>query len=151
MPLLQGGTEHVNPVRIGDIEGTLIWTGADYSDTAGTWTFTRSVAGSEVVIDRPTAMTTGYDRNRNNGIMIVFMGQNGGWADDDDLVTMHKLMRAHHRGGHMVVLGLSSGSSASNATYEAAMRKEFGRYFISLREYLSTYGLADAAGHRSAG
>ena len=144
MPLLQGGTEHVNPVRIGDIEGALTWTGADYSDTAGTWTFTRSVAGSEVVIDRPTAMTTGYDRNRNNGIMIVFMGQNGGWADDDDLVNMHKLMRAHHRGEHMVVLGLSSGSSASNATYEAAMRKEFGRYFISLREYLSTYGLADA-------
>ena len=144
MPLLQGGSEHVNPVRIGDIEGTLIWTGADYSDIAGTWTFTRSVAGSEVVIDRPTAMTTGYDRNRNDGIMIVFMGQNGGWADDDDLVNMHKLMRAHHRGEHMVVLGLSSGSSASRATYEAAMRKEFGRYFISLREYLSTYGLADA-------
>ena len=44
----------------------------------------------------------------------------------------------------MVVLGLSTGSSASNATYETAMRKEFGRYFISLREYLSTYGLADA-------
>ena len=144
MPLLQGGSEHVNPVRIGDIEGTLIWTGAGYSDTAGTWTFTRSVAGSEVVIDRPTAMTTGYDRNRNDGIMIVFMGQNGGWTDDADLVNMHKLMRAHHRGEHMVVLGLSTGSSASRATYESAMRKEFGRYFISLREYLSTYGLADA-------
>ena len=64
-------------------------------------------------------------------------------------------MIEHSQAKHTIVLGLSSGSAASRAEYEARMKKEFGRYFISLREYLShpiynsdgeiisCYGLAD--------
>ncbi|AXH44565.1 hypothetical protein SEA_MEDIUMFRY_19 [Arthrobacter phage MediumFry] len=145
MPLLQGGGGHVNPVKIGDIEGTLAFTGAAYNDTTGNFTFTRAVAGTAVTIDRPTAIRTKADREWNDGLMIAFVGQNGGHADDADLVRRHRLMRQHYKGrSKMVVLGLSSGSQASRASYEAAMKLEFGRYFISLREYLSTYGLADA-------
>lgn len=145
-PLLQGGSVHVNPVKIGDIEGTLTWTGSSYNDTTGTWTFTRSEAGEETVINRPTAMTTAFDREKNSPLlMIVFMGQNGGYgADNDELVNLHKLMIDHAKAKHTIILGLSSGSEASRAPYERAMRKAFGRYFISLREYLSKYGLADA-------
>jgi len=145
MPLLQGGGSHVNPVKIDGVEGTLAFTGTAYNDTTGNFTFTRSVAGSEVVINRPTAIRTKADRDWNDGLMIVFMGQNGGHADDADLINRHKLMKDHYKGRFkMVVLGLSSGSAASRASYETAMRLEFGRYFISLRDYLATYGLADA-------
>ncbi|QPX62483.1 minor tail protein [Arthrobacter phage Truckee] len=145
MPLLQGGTAHVNPVKIGNIEGTLTFTGTAYNDTTGNFTFTRSVAGTEKVINRPTAIRTKADREWNDGLLIAYIGQNGGHADDADLVRRHRLMRQHYKGRFkMVVLGLSSGSAASRASYEAAMKLEFGRYFISLREYLSTYGLADA-------
>jgi hypothetical protein len=145
MPLLQGGTAHVNPVKIGDIEGTLAFTGASYSDTTGNFTFTRTVAGTETIVNRPTAIRTKADREWNDGLMIAFVGQNGGHADDADLVRRHRLMKQHYKGRFkMVVLGLSSGSAASRASYEAAMKLEFGRYFISLREYLATYGLSDA-------
>lgn len=145
MPLLQGGTEHVNPVKIGDIEGTLAFTGTAYNDTTGVFTFTRSVAGPAVTINRPTAIRTKADREWNNGLMIVFMGQNGGHDDDADLINRHKLMKAHYKGRYpMVVLGLSSNTLAVMSAYETAMRKEFGRYFISLREYLTKYGLDDA-------
>ena len=155
-PLLQGGDNHVNPVMIGDIEGTLEWTGKDSSDLTGTWTFTRSNAGNETVIDRPTAIRTAFDRthNRANEIMIIFMGQNG--VDSiDDLVLMHHKMIDHFKGKEYVILGLSSGSKTSREEYETAMKKAFGRRFISLREYLaapiydnegniiSCYGLAD--------
>lgn len=137
-PLLQGGS-HINPCRIGDVEGTLKWTGSSYSDTTGTWTFTRSTAGSAVSITRPTALRTNYDMNFNSPyLMIIFIGQNGGYADYDDLIRWHRLMIEHSKARHVLVLGLSSGSANSRAEYEAAMRKEFGRYFISLREYLST-------------
>ena len=144
-PLLQGGA-HVNPVKLGGIEGTLEWTGSSYSDASGTWTFTRSVAGEEVVIDRPTALTTAYDREKNSPyLMVIFIGQNGGYDNDnEELVNLHRLMIDHAKAKHVIVLGLSSGSVTSRADYEAAMRKAFGRYFISLREYLSQYGLADA-------
>jgi hypothetical protein len=77
--------------------------------------------------------------------MIIFMGQNGGYdSDDEELVRLHRLMIEHAKAKHTVILGLSSGSEASRAKYETAMKKEFGRYFISLREYLSQYGLDDA-------
>lgn len=154
-PLLQGG-EHVNPCYIGDIKGILKWTGSSHSDTAGTWTFTRSEAGEEVVIDRPTAIRTDFDVNRNSPyLMVIFIGQNGGYTDLDDLVRQHRLMMEHANAKHTIILGLSSGTKADRADYEARMKKEFGRYFISLREYLahpiydsdgnivSCYGLAD--------
>lgn len=155
-PLLQSGSTHVNPAIIDGIEGTLRWTGADYADMNGTWVWKRNAAGSAVTIDRPRALVTGYGKNQNTGIMIIFMGQNGGYADDAELINMHKLMIKHSRAKYVMVLGLSSGDATSRAAYETAMKKEFGRYFFSIREYLaapikdgsnniiSSYGLADA-------
>ena len=88
---------------------------------------------------------TAYDREKNAPhLMIIFMGQNGGYTDNDDLVNLHRLMINHAKAKHTIILGLSSGSAESRAEYEATMKKAFGRYFISLREYLSQYGLADA-------
>ena len=143
-PLLQGGA-HVNPCYIGDIKGTLRWTGSNYADQAGVWTFTRSEAGERVVVNRPTAIRTDFDINRNRPrIMIIFIGQNGGYADVDDLINQHRLMIEHSQATNFIVLGLSSGTASQRADYEKAMRKEFGRRFISLREYLSQYGLEDA-------
>lgn len=155
-PLLQGGG-HVNPCQIGEVEGVLAWTGSNYADMTGNWVFTRSVAGDAVPITRPTAIRTNFDMHRNAGIQIIFIGQNGGYASNADLILQHRRMIEHARATHTVVLGLSSGSAALRADYEAAMRAEFGRYFISLREYLaapiydmdgttiiSCYGLDDA-------
>ena len=148
MPLLQGGSSHVNPVKIGDIEGTLAWTGSSYSDTTGTWTFTRKEAGDAVTINRPTAMTTAYDREKNSPwLMVIFMGQNDGITTGTSVTSLlqkHKQMINHAKADNVVVLGLSSGTAESRAEYEEAFRNEFGRYFISLREYLSAYGLDDA-------
>ena len=144
-PLLQGGSDHVNPVRIGGVEGTLAWTGKNYTDTAGIWTFTRSVPGNAVTLDRPTAMLTWADRMRNAPhLMVLFIGQNDGDFGINTLIRRHRQMIDHAKARHTIVLGLSSGTAAQREAYESAMKEEFGRCFISLREYLSTYGLADA-------
>ncbi len=157
-PLLQGGVHHVNPCFIGGIEGALQWTGVDYADTTGDWVFTRNETGDEMVINRPTAIRTHGDVNWTNGYLdVIFIGQNGGWNDADDLVNKHKLMIDHSNSKHTIILGLSSGTSVLRADYENAMISEFGRYFISLRQYLSSpiydvdgetiissYGLDDA-------
>lgn len=143
-PLLQGGA-HVNPCYIGDVKGTLRWTGSAHNDMNGTWTFTRAEAGKEVVINRPTAIRTDFDINRNSPkIMILFIGQNGGYDNFEHLIQQHRLMIEHSNCEYFIVLGLSSGTANQRAEYENAMRKEFGRRFISLREYLSQYGLDDA-------
>ncbi len=157
-PLLQGGA-HVNPVKIGEVEGTLRWTGTNYADTNGIWTFTRSVAGEAVTIKRPTAIRTAFDRlhNQASEVMILFIGQNGGYTDLADLIRMHQQMISHFKGKEYLVLGLSSGTESQRAEYEKQMKQAFGRRFVSLREYLahpvydtdgktviSCYGLDDA-------
>ena len=48
------------------------------------------------------------------------------------------MMIEHSNDNHVIILGLSSGSAASRENYETRMKKEFDRYFISLREYLAT-------------
>lgn len=157
-PLLQGGA-HVNPVKIGEVEGTLRWIGTNYADTNGIWTFTRSAAGEAVTIKRPTAVRTAFDRlhNQPSEVMILFIGQNGGYADLTDLIRMHQQMISHFKGKEYLVLGLSSGTESQRAEYEKQMKQAFGRRFVSLREYLahpvydtdgktviSCYGLDDA-------
>lgn len=143
-------------VVISGILGTLSWNGNSSTDTNGEWVFTRTTSGDELVIDRPTAMRTRLDMCYNNStnVMIIFMGQNGGYTNDSELINMHKLMIEHFKGKEYVVLGLASGTATSRADYEAAMTEAFGRRFISLRQYLahpiyengeivSCYGLAD--------
>lgn len=122
-PLLQGGV-HVNPVDIGGILGTLRWTGTNYADKTGIWTFTRSEPGEELLITRPTAIRTAFDRERNgpDEIMVIFIGQNGGYKDIADLIRTHRMMIDHCKGKEYVVLGLSSGTESQRKEYEDAMK-----------------------------
>lgn len=144
MPLLYS-SNHFNPCYIGGIKGTLTWAGITPTDTTGKWVFTRENYGSELIINTPTAIRTDYDMNKNSPeVMIIQMGQNGGYSYIRDLIKQHNLMIEHSNAKHFIVLGLSSGTAEERYDYEVAMTREFGRYFISLRKYLSTYGLSDA-------
>lgn len=147
-PLMQGGG-NVNPCEICGVAGTLSLSNDKYY-------FTRGEAGDAVVVDRPSTIKTNGDKSYNSPyLLIIFMGQNGGFSNLDELVAMHRLMIAHSQAEHVLVLGLSSGTASSRAEYESVMKAEFGRYFVSIREYLShpileagvvvnCYGLADA-------
>lgn len=53
-------------------------------------------------------------------------------------------MIEHAEAEYVIILGMSSGNMYDRKPYETAMQKAFGRYFISLRSYLSKYGLMDA-------
>ena len=137
-PALQSNS-NLNPVDVNGVECSLKWTGASYSDTAGTWTIKRKTIGDDIVINRPTAVRTAFDRLYNDPyLMIIFIGQNKGYDDDYEiLVEQHKRIIEHANAKHVIVLGLHSGDTASRTDYETRMKKEFGRYFISLREYLA--------------
>lgn len=137
-PALQGNG-NLNPVDVDGVECSIKWTGSSYSDTAGTWTIKRTTTGEDIVINRPTVVRTAFDRLYNDPyLMIIFIGQNKGYNDDYEiLIEQHKRIIEHANAKHVIVLGLSSGDTASRTDYEARMKKEFGRYFISLREYLA--------------
>lgn len=138
------GFANFNPCEINGIKGNLSYTG-QWDSPDDDYIFTRLEAGNEIIINRPTAIIGNCDKNYNAPyLMVIFMGQNGGWTDLDDLVNKHKLMINHAKAKHVIVLGLSTGSKSDRSEYENRMKKEFGRYFISIRDYLSTYGVQDA-------
>ena len=138
MPAIQSNS-NLNPVDVDGVECSLKWTGSSYSDTAGTWTIKRKTIGDDIVINRPTVVRTAFDKLYNDPyLMIIFIGQNKGYDDDYEiLVEQHKRIIEHANAKHVIVLGLHSGDTASRTDYETRMKKEFGRYFISLREYLA--------------
>lgn len=137
-PLLQGGTSHVNPVMLGNVEGTLAW-----NDPTGIWTFTRSVAGKEVIINRPTHLTTYADRTYNDGnnIHIFFVGTNDGAFDVDEMINKLHLMIDHSKTHEYLILGLTRIQSAG---YKEKFKAAFGRKWLDLHGYLVAYGLDDA-------
>lgn len=142
-PLLQGGSVHVNPCKLGDIKGTLAWTGSSYNDSTGVWTFTRSTAGNEVVINRPTQLTTYADRtyNNSNNIHVFFMGTNDGAFDVDEMIDKIRLMIDRSETKEYLVLGLTRILSEG---YKEKFKMAFGRKWLDLHGYLVTYGLEDS-------
>lgn len=130
----------VNPVTLAGIEGKLTWSNSGGSDR---WYFTRNVEGESKTINRPTALLTdGMKRKKN--ILVIFMGQNGGWDNvPDTLVKQYKKMIDQADSNRYILLGLTSTNATSGANLEKAMFDNFGRHFINLREYLSTYGVYD--------
>lgn len=127
----------INPVEISGVQGTIAWTGSEY-------TFARTDAGATLAIDRPTPIITLYDREQTKDeIMIIFMGQNDETFDTAAMVAKHQLMIQHFPGKKFLILGLHTGNAASRADHETAMTAAFGRRFISIRKYLVAYGLED--------
>lgn len=142
--LLQGHGQSVNPCYVEDVECTLRWTGSSVSDPAGKWMLKRNAAGAERVVKAGTLLHTyGSKRRRKARIHIYWMGQNGGYDTDVQLIEYIRACAEFHGQGNYVVLGLHTGTPAQRTALEDLCMKEFGLRYINLRKYMSTYALAD--------
>lgn len=106
----------------------------------------RKTPGVEKTINRTTSILTRYEREHSNPyLMTIFMGQNGGYANVEELVNLHRLMLEHSKSKYQLILGMHTGTTESRANYEQAMLTAFGRKFFSLRQYLAhpVYDLDD--------
>lgn len=134
----------VNPVYINGVEGTLTET-TDDSDVYH-YTFTRREKGNIVEIKRPTFLITSKSLDTKEDIQILWIGQNGAWNSEDELVEMFKAAINHMSGlqKRYICVGLSSGTKESRAVLERKMGIAFGNHYINIRDYLVKYGLNDA-------
>jgi hypothetical protein len=105
-----------------------------------TYTFNRATPGSSVVVDRPSPYRPYFSNARRGDIYVIFMGQNGPSIDraiqDTKAIIQH--MTALNK--RFIVISKPTGTDADDAKYFA----EFGRRFISIRQYMVAYGLQDA-------
>lgn len=158
------GDRNFNPCKLAGILGNVNYSGSG-TDVAGEWSFTRLVKGTAITINRPTTLQTYGDWNYNHPyLMIIFAGTNDANTQKSgsnygfniaNLITRINLMIQHANAEHVLVLGLTIGTTSSQANYEKEMGVQFGRNFINLRQYLTTpvytngkittcYGLQDA-------
>ncbi len=131
----------INPVIINGVIGTLtqpIFQGSYY--------FTRKEVGEEVIVNRPTLLTTGQMiKLRNpNDIHIFYVGQNGGYENIDDWIQ--QLRNAIDYIGCDKYLIIACQTNLHNSTWDNIydrFKKEFRGKFVDIRKYMLEYGLED--------
>jgi hypothetical protein len=142
-PLLQQYAG-VNPVQIAGIEGTL---SIDNTTAPHIYTFTRSAAGTAVPVNYRTPVITQAMRDYRSGIHVMWWGTNDATGDMTDVIARQRALIEHMSDARQryLVIGLTISSSAYRATSTHQFRREFGRRFIDLADYLiSPAALQDA-------
>lgn len=74
-----------------------------------------------------------------DGIYIVFMGENLGWTSIDELIIQQKSIidRQIKNKDKYLIIGLTTGDSQSWCELEEAMTEEYGNKYINLRSYFT--------------
>lgn len=127
-----------NECYIGGVKGKLT-----YDTSTSVYTFQRETAGTELVINRPTIITSSVQK-RKDDVLVIEIGHNGGWDNDyEQLVNQYRIAIEHNGNDKYIIIGDTDGTAESRSEWEYALKTAFGKHFINMREYLSTYGLAD--------
>lgn len=140
-PMLQG-TAYWDG-KLGDIDGRLSIVkpnGGSTWDEANYYTFTRKTAGSQITANQPLTFYTNFGEEHRGDIQIIWAGQNG--PTNTRSIEDVKAMVQHLTGLNKKYLVISKPSStdAQDAEWSAA----FGPRFISIRKYMSEFGLKEA-------
>lgn len=159
-PLLQGeweegATARVNPVTI-DGKKFIISSEAHHWYEKG-WKFEynyfiEAQTNSEKTYTLPAGSlvtTQAMETLRRPEVNIIFMGQNGGYADAAELLRQIKLMKDYGAARRTIVISFHAPnevmkSKADFERMEAMMQAEFGADYINLRRYMMEAGLKDA-------
>jgi hypothetical protein len=146
--LLQGqGQSTINPIFVEGIECTLSWSGSAYNDPAGVYRIKRNVAALANYTTQAGAVvhTNAMKIYKNADLKIIWIGQNGGWANEQELTDLIRKDVEFANVKNYVVVGLHSGTAASRAALETKMEAEFGVRYINWRKYCVERALTDLA------
>ena len=138
-PLLQGGEGQLNPCVIDGVGGTIT---LREEDGVSRYYFSRSEEGEVVEVGEGAEVVTNASEGIKDGILAIFIGENGGYEDIDDLIWyQHQIIDMQEDDCDYLILGLTSGSAEERKELESRMLEEYGDRYINLREYLITDGL----------
>ncbi len=143
---LRQGKAGVNPVVIGGIEGTLSITQETHVSKEFSYQFTRSVPGETKTVPAGAEVVTDAASKYLDYFPVVYIGQNGGYADFDDLIRQQRAIIDHQTANQdrFLIVGLHTGTAESRGPLEKAMQEEYGDKYINLRAYMATKAMADA-------
>ena len=133
-PLRQGsGSNSVNPIYINGVQCNLSISQTSTTDPNAKYTITGY--NGRLLAETPVKFS-GCDIKSK--ITVIFVGQNGpGLAERLSIIdSMISKINDNY-----IIMGLSSGSSASRANEEAQMLSKYGVHYFNTRYMLSKYGM----------
>lgn len=136
---LRQATEGLNPVNVDGIECTLSYTDNNYY-------LNRITAGAARMLYSGTPVYSAMQKVKPD-VEIMYMGTNGFFGTDAELVSMYKSMIAFSKTKNHIIVGLHQApyhDTEGLEALEALMQKEFGNKYINLRKYLTGNALSDA-------
>lgn len=145
-PLLYGDTG-VEYVEVCGVKGTFEFlpdvTGA--SGGSYLYYFKRSEPGEAVMVPAGTTIyTRGYQEYKDY-LPIIFMGENGGFADSAQLIRQQlSIVETGKEKERYLMIGITSGTAADRAGLEADMLEQYGDKYLNARAVMSSEGAAIA-------
>lgn len=140
-PLLQGSGNSVNPCYIDGIECTL----SVIIGTPNRYKLTRTTTGGrDVTIPAGTSLILqGAKVHRNPKAAIIWCWQNGGYLDNNDLISKLDKIISNIGTTNFILIGLHTFNAIGGASQESALQSKYGDRFLNWRKYVSTNALYD--------
>lgn len=138
--LRQGQGNSVNPCYVQGVECTLSITQTSSTSTDAVWYLRRNKEATDAITiaaNTPIFMY-GAKAYKNPFATCLWIGQNGGYSNNDDLVDYYKRMIEFSGTSNYVLIGLHTGNAATRADLENTMTKAFGLHYINWRKYVSS-------------
>ena len=133
-PLRQGsGSNSVNPIYINGVKCNLSISQTSTTDPNAKYTITGY--NGRLLAETPVKFS-GCDIKSK--ITVIFVGQNGPGLAERLSIIDAMISKINDK---YIVMGLSSGSSASRADEEAQMLSKYGVHYFNTRYMLSKYGM----------
>ena len=133
-PLRQGsGNNSVNPIYINGVKCTLSISQTSTTDPNAKYTITGY--NDKLLAETPVKFA-GCDITAK--ITVIFVGQNGPGLAQRLSIIDSMISKINDK---YIIMGLSSGSSASRADEEAQLLSKYGVHYFNTRHMLSKYGM----------
>ena len=133
-PLRQGsGSNSVNPIYINGVQCNLSISQTSATDPNAKYTITGY--NGRLLAETPVKFS-GCDIKSK--ITVIFVGQNGPDLAERLSIIDSMISKINDK---YIIMGLSSGSSASRANEEAQMLSKYGVHYFNTRHMLSKYGM----------
>ena len=134
-PLRQGsGSNSVNPIYINGVKCTLSISQTSTTDPNAKYTIT---GYNEPLLAETPVQFSGC--NITAKITIIFVGQNGPGLAERLSIIDSMISKINDK---YIVMGLSSGSTASRSDEESQMLRKYGVHYFNTRNMLSQYGMS---------
>jgi lysophospholipase L1-like esterase len=137
--LLRQGNAGMKIVSIDGILGTITIKQDSITSSDFTYFFTRQTVGDSMWVDSGTQIINNGSYQYADYIPIIFMGQNGGWSNNPDILIeqQQSILNANSLDrDKFLIVGLTSGTLSDRKDLESVMQEHWGIHYINMRKYL---------------